>query len=187
MAHRNWLTAGIMCAIAAVIVAASAFFYFQVPSAADSRAMILPVDPTPLVVATKNGNRSFSIEIADTEPEREAGLMFRDDMADDHGMLFVFEIPQQVSFWMKNTPMPLDLIFIGQDGKIRAVKHGEPQSEAVISPGVPVRFVLELKAGTAAKNGIEYDDLLRHPAVGTVSGPGMPPADKGDSPNVNSN
>jgi uncharacterized membrane protein (UPF0127 family) len=187
MAHRNWLTAGTMCAIAAVIIAASAFFYFQVPSEADSRAMILPVDPTPLVVATKNGNRSFSIEIADTEPEREAGLMFRDDMADDHGMLFVFDIPQQVSFWMKNTPMPLDLVFVGQDGRIRAVKHGEPQSEAVISPGVPVRFVLELKAGTAARNGIEYGDLLLHPAVGTVSGPGMPPADKGDSPNVKSN
>ena len=85
---------------------------------------------------------------------------------------------------MKNTPMPLDLIFVGQDGKIRAIKHGEPQSEAIISPGVPVRFVLELKAGTAAKDGIEDGDLLRHPAVGTASGPGMPPADKGDAPNV---
>jgi uncharacterized membrane protein (UPF0127 family) len=104
-------------------------------------------------------------------------------MADDHGMLFVFEIQQQVSFWMQNTPMPLDLIFVGQDGKIRAVKHGEPQSQAIISPGVPVRFVLELKAGTAAKYGIGYGDLLRHPAVGTVSGPGMPPPDNGDAPN----
>ena len=187
MAHRNWLTAGVLCAIAAVIVASGAFFYSERPTSADSRAMILPVDPTPLVVVTKDGNRSFSIEIADTDAEREAGLMYRQDMADDHGMLFVFEIPQQVSFWMQNTPMPLDLIFVGQDGKIRAIKHGEPQSQAIISPGVPVRFVLELKAGTAARNGIEYDDLLRHPAVGTVSGPGMPPADKGDSPNVDSN
>jgi len=186
MAHRNWLTAGAICAVAAVIIAAGAFFYLQVPSAADSRAMVLPVDPTPLVVVTKDGNRSFSIEIADTDAEREAGLMYRQDMADNHGMLFVFEIPQQVSFWMQNTPMPLDLIFVGQDGKIRAIKHGEPQSEAIISPGVPVRFVLELKAGTAAKDGIEYGDLLRHPAVGTASGPGIPPADKGDSPNVDS-
>jgi len=85
---------------------------------------------------------------------------------------------------MKNTPMPLDLIFIGQDGKIRAIKKGEPQSEAIISSGLPVRFVLEFKAGTAAKNGIEYGDLLRHPAIGTASGPGMPPADNGDAPNV---
>ncbi|TPM41725.1 DUF192 domain-containing protein [Mesorhizobium sp. B2-3-4] len=183
MTHRNGLTAGVMCAVAAVIIAAAAFFYFQVPTAADSRAMILPVDPAPLIVATKGGDRSFSIEVADTDAEREAGLMYRQDMASDHGMLFVFPIQQQVGFWMKNTPMPLDMVFIGQDGKIRAIKHGEPQSEAVVSPGVPVRFVLELKAGTAAANGIEYGNLLHHPAIGTVGGPGVPPTDNGDAPN----
>ncbi|TGQ72865.1 DUF192 domain-containing protein [Mesorhizobium sp. M00.F.Ca.ET.186.01.1.1] len=183
MVHRNWLAAGALCALIAAIVAAGAFFYSQQPTSADSRAMVLPVDPARLVVVTKGGDRSFSIEVADTDMEREAGLMYRQDMADDHGMLFVFPIQQQVGFWMKNTPMPLDLIFIGQDGKIRAIKQGEPQSEAVISPGVPVRFVLELKAGTATANGIEYGDLLRHPAIGTVSGPGVPPADNGDAPN----
>ncbi len=91
--------------------------------------------------------------------------MFRENMADDHGMLFVFDGERDVSFWMKNTPMPLDLVFVGQDGKIRAIKRGEPQSEAIISPGKPVRFVLELKAGTTAKDGIEDGDLLRHPAI----------------------
>jgi len=182
MAYRNWLTAGVLCAIVAVVVAAGAYFYSDRPTAADSRAMVLPVDPAPLVVVTKGGDRSFSIEVANTAAEREAGLMYRQDMADDHGMLFVFDIQQQVGFWMQNTPMPLDLIFVGQDGKIRAIKHGDPFSDAVISPGVPVRFVLELKAGIAAKNGIAYGDLLRHPAVGTAPGPGMPPADKGDSP-----
>jgi uncharacterized membrane protein (UPF0127 family) len=187
MTHRNWLTAGVMYVVAAAIVATAAFFYFQVPSAADSRAMVLPVDPAPLIAVTKNGERSFSIEVADTEPEREAGLMFREDMAASHGMLFVFDETRDVSFWMKNTPMPLDLIFVGQDGRIRAIKKGEPQSEAIISPGEPVRFVLELKAGTAAKEGIADGNLLRHPAIGTASGPGMPPADKGDSPNVKSN
>jgi uncharacterized membrane protein (UPF0127 family) len=186
MAHKNWLTAGVLCAAAAVIIAAGAFFYFQVPSAADGRAMILPVDPAPLVAVTKQGERSFSIEVADTEAEREAGLMFREDMAANHGMLFVFDETRDVSFWMKNTPMPLDLIFVGQDGRIRAIKQGEPQSEAIVSPGEPVRFVLELKAGTAAKDGIVDGDLLRHPVIGTASGPGMPPADKGDSPNVDS-
>ncbi len=180
------MTAGVMCAAIAVIVAAGAFFYFQQPSAADGRAMILPVDPTPLVAVTKGGERSFSIEVADTEAEREAGLMFREDMAGDHGMLFVFEAERDVNFWMKNTPMPLDLIFVGQDGRVRAVKQGEPQSEAIISPGEPVRFVLELKAGTAVRDGIADGDLLRHPAIGTAPGPGVPPADKGDSPNVDS-
>jgi uncharacterized membrane protein (UPF0127 family) len=186
MAHRNWLTAGVMCAVVAVLISTGAFFYSGGSSAADGRAMILPVDPTPLVAVTKSGERSFSIEVADTEAEREAGLMFREDMAGDHGMLFVFEDTREVNFWMKNTPMPLDLVFVGQDGRIRAIKRGEPQSEAIIAPGEPVRFVLELKAGTAARDGIADGDLLRHPAIGTAPGPGMPPADKGDSPNVDS-
>ena len=86
--------------------------------------------------------------------------MFRETMDDGHGMLFVFEDQREVGFWMKNTPMPLDLVFIAQDGTIKAVKQGEPFSEAVISPGVPVRFVLELKAGIAAKNGIVDGDKV---------------------------
>ncbi|TIS92798.1 DUF192 domain-containing protein [Mesorhizobium sp.] len=168
MVHRSWLTAGAICATMAFVVATGAYFYSQGPSSADSRAMILPVDPTPLVAVTKSGERPFSIEVADTSAEREAGLMFREEMADDHGMLFVFDAEQEVNFWMKNTPMPLDLIFADQDGRIRAIKQGEPQSEAIISPGEPVRFVLELKAGTAAKDGIRDGDLLRHPAIGTA-------------------
>ncbi|RWN99579.1 DUF192 domain-containing protein [Mesorhizobium sp.] len=168
MSYRNWLTTGVVCAAIAFVIAAGAFFHSQRPASADSRAMILAVDPQPLVAVTKGGERSFSVEIADTSAEREAGLMFRQDMADDHGMLFVFEEPRDVSFWMKNTPMPLDLIFVGQDGRIRAIKQGEPQSEAMIAPGEPVRFVLELKAGTAARSGIEDGDLLRHPAIGTA-------------------
>ncbi|UVK36773.1 DUF192 domain-containing protein [Mesorhizobium sp. AR10] len=187
MAHRNWLTAGAFCAAIAIIIAAGAYFYSQEPTSADSRTMILPVDPTPLVAVTKSGERSFSIEVADTPAERESGLMFREDMADDHGMLFVFESEREVTFWMKNTPMPLDLIFVGQDGKIRAIKQGEPQSEAIISPGEPVRFVLELKAGTAAKAGVEDGDLLRHPAIVTAPGLAMPPPDSGDAPNVDAN
>ena len=108
-------------------------------------------------------------------------------MADDHGMLFVFEESRDLTFWMKNTPMPLDLIFVGQDGRIRAIRQGEPQSEAIISPGEPVRFVLELKAGTAARDGIADGDLLRHPAIGTAPGPANPAPDKGDAPSANPN
>jgi hypothetical protein len=164
MAHRNWLTAGALC------VAFVFFAYFSglKPGLAD--AMLLPIDGTPLVVSTGSGDRSFSIEIADTSAEREAGLMFRRTMADDHGMLFVFERTGEVDFWMKNTPMALDLVFVGQDGRVKAIKRGEPESEAIISPGQPVRFVLELKAGTAAKDGIKEGDFLRHPAIGAGSG-----------------
>src|SRR5690606_4833386 len=97
--------------------------------------------------------------------ERAAGLMFRESMKDDHGMLFIFGQTQIAGFWMKNTPMPLDLIFIGPDGRVKAILPGEPFSEAPISPQVPVRFVLELKRGTAERQGIAVGDLLRHPAM----------------------
>jgi uncharacterized protein len=132
---------------------------------ADGRAMVLATDPDRLTVETGSGERSFSIEIASSPSERERGLMFRETMANDHGMLFVFEDQRQVGFWMKNTVMPLDLVFISEDGKVQSVLPGEPFSEAVITPGVPVRFVLELKAGTAAADHIAAGDTAHHPAI----------------------
>ena len=89
-------------------------------------------------------------------------------------MLFVFEQAQPVGFWMKNTPMPLDLVFIGSDGVVRAVLQGKPQSEAVISPDAPARFVLELKAGTAEKAGIVEGTDLHHPVIDTPAGTANP-------------
>jgi uncharacterized membrane protein (UPF0127 family) len=166
MAHRNWLTAGALCAAMVVAV----YFGTLRPGLADGQAMMLPVDPTPLVAVTGSGEHSFSIEIADTSAEREAGLMFRKEMADNHGMLFVFDKPGEVAFWMKNTPMPLDIVFIGPDGRINAIRRGEPESEAVIAPGRMVSFVLELKAGIAAKDGLKDGDRLRHPAIARASG-----------------
>ena len=131
--------------------------------------IILPVDPTPLVIETDRGERRFTIEIADTDAERSAGLMFRTDMADDHGMLFVFEQTRRVAFWMKNTPMALDLLFVREDGTVAAIMQGEPQSTAAISPDASVRFVLELKAGTAQNAGIEDGDRMRHPRIDAVA------------------
>ena len=97
-------------------------------------------------------------------------------------MLFVFDQMQPVGFWMKNTILPLDLVFIGEDGRIKAIEHGEPFSEAVISPGEPVRFVLELNAGVAARDGIADGDLVRHPAIASAPLPSRPPATVGDAP-----
>ena len=153
-------------AFAAAMVAAVLLLRSTAPGGADGRAMMLPVDPVPLVAVTEQGERAFDIEIADDGAKRAAGLMFREDMPDDHGMLFVFDQNQLVAFWMKNTVMPLDLLFIGEDGRIRAVRQGEPQSLASISPGEPVRYVLELKAGTAAREHIGKGDLVRHPVIG---------------------
>lgn len=132
--------------------------------------MILPVDPAPLVIETADGEKRFSVEIADDDRERSAGLMFRIRMNDDHGMLFVFENTRRLSFWMKNTPMPLDLVFIGPDGRIVDILKGEPFSLAPIAPESPSRFVLELKAGTADKTGIADGDRVRHPRIDKVAG-----------------
>ena len=169
MSVKSWLIA-----VGAVVIAAIAVAYVRqpAPTAAIAQAMVLPSDPTPLVVDTASGEKSFTIEVADDVAERSAGLMFRESMDDDHGMLFVFPQTQPVGFWMKNTPMPLDLIFIGQDGVIRDILPGEPFSEALVAPDEPVRFVFELKAGTAARAGIKAGDKVRHPAINEAPGAG---------------
>lgn len=164
MSRYFWLAA---CLLIALSGALGGWFS---PAKADGQAMILPVDPAPLVVETRAGNRGFRIEIAEDAGERARGLMFREQMDDDHGMLFVFEQTGPVGFWMKNTPLPLDLIFIGEDGRVRAVLPGEPFSEAAISPGVPVRFVLEVKAGIAEKAGIDEGDRVSHPSIDKIAG-----------------
>ena len=132
---------------------------------ADSQAMVLPVDPAPLVAETGGGEVSFKIEVADDEAERSAGLMYRNFLPDDRGMLFIFPQQRQVGFWMKNTPLPLDLVFIDDQGVVQGVRQGEPFSEASITPGVPVQYVLELKRGTAERLGIKEGVEVRHPRI----------------------
>ena len=132
--------------------------------------MILPVDSHPLIIDSATGHHEFSIEVADTDAQRSAGLMFRQEMDDDHGMLFVFEQTRRLSFWMQNTPMSLDLIFIGEDGRIVAIRWGKPFSTDSIGPLTPARFVLELKAGSAQKAGIAEGDLVRHPRIDAIAG-----------------
>lgn len=139
-------------------------------AASDGQPMLLPVDAAPLVIETATGERRFDIEIADDDLERARGLMFRTVMPDDRGMLFVFPQEGRRSFWMKNTPMPLDLLFIGQDGVIRAIMQGIPHSEASIAPPAQARFVLELKAGTAQKAGIAVGDRVLHPSIEAARG-----------------
>ncbi|MEX0406648.1 DUF192 domain-containing protein [Aquibium sp. LZ166] len=134
--------------------------------------MILPVDPAPLVVETDAGAKSFAVEIADEPEERRRGLMFRERLPESQGMLFVFEQTQPLGFWMMNTILPLDLLFISEDGEVRAILQGEPYSTDTISPGPdePGRFVLELNAGTAEAQGIEVGDRLTHPVIQAAGG-----------------
>ncbi|WP_274628959.1 DUF192 domain-containing protein [Arvimicrobium flavum] len=163
---EHWRSSGLArCAVLVAFLLGSA-----ATSSADNDALVLPVDPAPLVVESSGGELSFKIEIADDAAERGAGLMFRKFLPADQGMLFVFERTQPVGFWMKNTPLPLDLIFIGEDGEVKAIRQGEPMSEALIAPPESVRFVLELNAGTAAARGIEEGDRLRHPQIEATAG-----------------
>ena len=162
------------CATVLIVAGLGAYIALPEPTFAAESAMLLPVDPVPLVAQTDSGDKSFTIEVADDASERSKGLMYRKTMEDDHGMLFVFEQTQPVGFWMKNTPMPLDLLFIGQDGRVKDIKPGKPFSEASISPNQPVRFVLEFKSGIAGKAGIKAGDLLKHPVINAAPGMGSP-------------
>lgn len=153
---KTWRAAGF--AVGALVLT-------SVAAHAEGQAMVLPVDPAPLIAETGKGEAQFKVEIADDEAERSAGLMFRNYLPDDRGMLFVFPNQGPVGFWMKNTPLPLDLVFIDEDGVVQGIGNGEPFSEATITPGVPVRYVLELKRGTAARLGIAQGTEIRHPAM----------------------
>jgi uncharacterized protein len=120
-----------------------------------------------LEIATKSGVHPFSVELATTEPEREKGLMFRKELPEGQGMLFDFQRDQDVGFWMQNTYIPLDMIFIKGDGRIlRIAENTEPMSTKVIPSGGPVRFVLEVIAGTARKLGIAPGDRVASPLIG---------------------
>ncbi|WP_269930072.1 DUF192 domain-containing protein [Aminobacter sp. HY435] len=155
------------------LLAAAAFAFAPsgiAPAAAQEKAMMLPADPEPLIAVTAKGEVPFRIEIADDPGERAMGLMFRKDLAADHGMLFVFEETRPLGFWMKNTPLPLDLVFVGRDGRVLDVQPGTPFSEAVIAADEPARFVLELNAGTAARSGIVDGVVLKHRAIAAVAG-----------------
>ena len=117
-----------------------------------------------LEIVTSTGRHAFQVEIADNEATREHGLMDRRYMAPDHGMLFEFDREEPVSFWMKNTYIPLDMLFIRSDGRIlRIAENTEPLSTKIISSGGLAKGVLEVIAGTAQKYGIAPGDRVAHP------------------------
>ncbi|UQD76922.1 DUF192 domain-containing protein [Bradyrhizobium japonicum] len=147
---RGWLAAILVvgCAVASAPVRAASF--------------------QPLEIVTRNGVQVFSVEMATTEEEKQTGLMYRKELADGKGMLFDFKPEQEVSMWMKNTYVSLDMIFIRADGRIlRIAENTEPLSTKIISSQGPARAVLEVVAGTAQKYGIRPGDRVGHPLFGT--------------------
>lgn len=118
-----------------------------------------PMPVEQLSIMTDLGTTTFQIEVAATDETREQGLMYRASMPRDHGMLFDFAVTQPVYFWMKNTYIPLDMIFIRADGTVASIaRDTTPLSETVVPSGAPVRFVLEVNAGVAAKLGLKAGD-----------------------------
>jgi uncharacterized protein len=120
-----------------------------------------------LEIQSKNGTHVFGVEMAVTPEEQARGLMFRRELPEKQGMLFDFKREQPTSFWMKNTYVPLDMIFIRADGRILNIAENTmPLSEALVSSSGPVRAVLEVIAGTTRKLGIAAGDRVVHPIFG---------------------
>lgn len=116
----------------------------------------------PLLIRTAKGEHRFQVEVALTPQEQEQGLMFRKSLDDDGGMLFPMNPPRTASFWMKNTLIPLDLLFVRTDGTIAFLKsNATPYSREPISAGIPVAAVLELRGGRAAELGIGEGDRVQ--------------------------
>ncbi|MDP1987375.1 DUF192 domain-containing protein [Phenylobacterium sp.] len=117
----------------------------------------------PLSILTSRGPVSFQVEVAADDAARARGLMYRKSLAPDRGMLFDFHTPRPVAFWMRNTYISLDMIFIRNDGRIRSIaRNTTPMSEEGVPSGGPVRAVLELVGGRAAEIGALPGDRVRH-------------------------
>jgi uncharacterized membrane protein (UPF0127 family) len=115
-------------------------------------------------IVSKNGIHLFAVELAANDEQRARGLMYRRELPEGRGMLFDFMREQEISMWMQNTYIPLDMIFIRGDGRIlRIAENTEPLSTRVISSGGPARAVLEVLGGTTRKLGIKPGDRVGHP------------------------
>jgi len=120
-------------------------------------------------IVSSTGVHAFNVELATTDQERERGLMYRKELPQGQGMLFDFFTDQPVSFWMHNTYISLDLMFIRSDGRImRIAESAEPMSDNLIPSGAPVRAVLEVIAGTARELGIKAGDKVINPIFGNA-------------------
>ena len=154
---------GLLALGLAALLAAPALF----PAAAQSPQRLAVSN---LVIATADGKRhAFKVELAATDDQRMVGLMYRRAMPADTGMLFDFERDAPVSMWMKNTFIPLDMLFIARDGRVvNIAERTVPHSLASISSAGPVRAVLEVNGGTAARLGLKPGDRVLHAMFGTA-------------------
>lgn len=130
-----------------------------------------------VLVSGDFGEAIFTVEVADDSSERARGLMHRESLAASAGMLFVFEAPRPAAFWMKNTLIPLDIIFADRTGTVRHIhENAIPHDETPIPGGDDIFAVLEINGGLSARFGLSDGDILQHPAF--AGGPAARPCDK---------
>ncbi len=128
------------------------------------------LETSPLSISSAGQVHDFEVELADDPEERRLGMMGRAELGEDAGMLFDMGAPQEAAFWMKDTLISLDLLFIREDGTILAIaKNAVPGSLRQIGAGMPVKAVLELNGGQSAELGIQPGDTAIHPLFGNVA------------------
>jgi hypothetical protein len=133
-------------------------------TAGDAAAASIAFEESLLTIAAADDRFEFQVEMAVSPAQRSQGLMFRESLEEDRGMLFDFGQPQRASMWMRNTYVPLDMLFIDGQGRITQIAaNTQPLSDAVIASREPVRAVLELKGGVSAKLGIKPGHRVIHP------------------------
>jgi uncharacterized protein len=141
-----------------------AILWLAVPLASGARAA--DCDASQIDLRGDWGQARFSIEVADDSRERAVGLMNRDAMARNAGMLFIYEAPQSVAFWMKNTRIPLDMIFADANGVVKTVhSNAIPQDTTPIPGGEQIQYVLEINGGLAALLGIAPGSQMKFPRI----------------------
>ena len=132
---------------------------------AQTEAIYMPT--APLTIVTQAGEITIMAEVADDPEETATGLMFREGIAADAGMIFDFGVPREANMWMKNVPFSIDMLFLGEDGEVLTiVSHVQANSERRINPGFAVNGVVELAAGQAKAFGIAPGDTVLHPIFG---------------------
>ena len=132
---------------------------------------LLDYGPTEtLVIESESGDRTFEVEVADTLAEQAQGYMWRESIPDGTGMLFEFDEPKVATIWMKNTPLPLDILFVRANGRILKIEHSaQPYKLRSASSEAPVSAVIELLGGTSKDLGILPGDRVRHEFFGTAT------------------
>ena len=122
------------------------------------------------IVSMKIGDRTFQLEVAKNASAQETGLMKRDSMPKDHGMIFVFADEDIHEFWMKNTRFPLDILFLDSRGRIVSIHQMRAYDESRTSSDFPARYAIELNQGAAARCGAKAGDVLQVPAAARADG-----------------